>query len=208
MVFLINYQQLANTRNVSAFGGELEARLNLKFGLSLMGHFGFFLGSQTTSNGTDEEPVAELLLHAAGIQGGLQLAYQTKLTKTVGFIASLGALYVGTKLVGIVSYQGDATLPAKDINNKEIDQKAPTWDGSKQEPRSPDLDPNGDPGPIAPGYLQLDLTLQFVNLFDHFDFIIRGKNITGAFTPSYDAGDPFLYPRKGLELMAFIRVHY
>ncbi len=194
------YQQLTNDElGFSSLGGEVELRLFPFKGIELLANFGIALATRTLENGDKER-----LFYSAGLYGSLSASYRHKMGKESAFLASLGLLYTGTKLVGGASYQREDYLPATDVG-KDKAQKAPHWSMNK-DPRIPAERP--ELGPISPGYMKLHVTLQFLKLFGHLDWAIRAQNILGAFSDSYDASDPFLYPQTKFELLTWVKLHY
>lgn len=185
------FQQLTNLETgYTTLGFEVEGRLFPGNGFELKAHFGLALATRVNSDGDTER-----LLGGAGVQGGILATYKVRF-----FRISLGALYVGSKLVPEFAYAGGATLPAANLIGQNTSKPAPGWAG-KDDPRgTPEIAPRVD------GYLQLHLTLQFQQLFGHFDLVVQARNLQGLAGNSYDAGPAFLYPHTRTEFLLWLKM--
>lgn len=198
------YRQLINREEgYTSLGGEIEARLFPIKGFQVRGFFGLAISSEVI----DEEGNTDRLPYAAGLYGGLDATYRYKF-----FRISLGVLYTGSKIAPIdtqaypesrFGLQGQ--LPLRGLRNQDTAQPIPQWQANNSDhPRAP----TPDDIPRADGTFKLHLTVQFLELFNHFDLAIRAQNILGLAVDGYDAGNPLLAPQKRFELMAWLRFRY
>lgn len=198
------YRQLINReQGYTSLGGEIEARLFPIKGFQVRGFFGLAISSEVIN----EEGDTDRLPYAAGLYGGLDATYRYKF-----FRISLGLLYTGSKIAPIDTqtypesrFVVQGQLPKRGLPNEDQAQPVPQWQANNSNhPRAPTVDDI----PRADGSLKLHLTLQFLNLFNHFDLVLRAQNILGLGVDAYDAGNPLLAPQKRFELMAWLRFRY
>ena len=193
------YQQLQNSaQGFNSLGGEAEFRLFPIGGFELIASFGLFFATRTATDNQGQE-FLERLTHSAGLTATLLATYRVRVFQKTDLIASLGLLYVGSKFTDPSAFRGVGTIPTRFLPDSTQPVNVPNW--------SQGQDPRGE-FPQANGYVHLNLTLQLVNLFEHVDLVLRFNNLLGAAMPSYDAGDPFLYPHQGTEFMMWLRFRY
>lgn len=198
------YRQLINReKGFMALGGEVEARLYPIRNFEVRGFFGISITSEEVNDNGD----TDRLPYGAGLYGGLNATYRYRL-----FRISLGLLYTGSKIAPTLlgpypesRFNVQGKLPAKDLPAESKSQPVPGWKADhSNHPRAP----TPDDIPRADGNLKLHLTLQFLNLFDHFDLVVRAQNILGLGMDFYDAGNPLLAPQKRFELLTWLRFKY
>lgn len=198
------YRQLINReQGYTSLGAEIEARLFPIQGFELRGFFGLAISSEVI----DQDGNTDRLPYAAGLYGGFNATYRYRF-----FRVSLGLLYTGSKVAPVDSrnypesiFNVQGTLPVKGLPNNDTAQPVPTWKADNSDhPRAP----SPEDIPRADGYLRLDLTIQFLELFQHFDLAIRAQNFLGLAMNAYDAGNPLLAPQKRFELLMWMRFRY
>ena len=174
------YQQKDNAIDLVTWGGEVEVRLYPIKGLNIIGSFGLFLGEDNQGNA---------LKFAARWMGSVRASYRYRFFQISG-----GALFVGPKEVPPLGFSmPNSTLPAANTN-KDKDVAVPSWGV------------DNDPSTSAPFYVQTYLTVQFLRIFGHLDFILRATNL--ATMDIYDASDILLMPQQRFDVMGWIRVRY
>ncbi len=189
-----NYRQLINQlEGRTSLGGELEARLFPLAGLEMRGFFGLSLATEPI----DDQGTIDRTSYASALYAGLNATYRYKL-----FRASLGFFYLGSKLLPLTNFSMWGTLPPEALENGTAGTPVPSWTFKKHP-----LAPGEEDIPRADAQFRLSLTLQFLQLFEIFDIVVRAQNILGAAMPFYDAGTPLLYPQKGFELFLWIRIN-
>jgi hypothetical protein len=68
------------------------------------------------------------------------------------------------------------------------------------------LDIPTDPSIETPWYVQTFLTVQFLDILGHLDFVVRLSNLLNL--DIYDASDILFVPQKKFDVTAWIRVKY
>lgn len=175
-----SYTQKLNSTSLTTYGGEMELRLFPVRGLHIFANFGVYLGQ--TNDGKE-------LTFAANWTGSIRASYRYR-----WFRIAAGALFVGRKRVPGRSFSMPGgylpkadTTPAKEI-------PVPSWTAAN------------DPVTETPFYVDTFASIQFLNILNHLDIVLRVNNILN--THIYDANDILLTPRKKFEAMAWIRLHY
>jgi outer membrane receptor protein involved in Fe transport len=188
------YHQLINRENgYTSLGGEIEARLFPLYGFEARAFFGIALATEVIN----EQGDADRMPYSAGLYSGLEATYRYEF-----FRASLGLLYTGSKIAPVTSFDIKGNLPVRGLVDADQAKPIPNWSANSH-PRAPSVEEI----PRAEGYIKLHITIQFLNLFKHFDLSLRAQNIL-FMGDAYDAGNPLLYPQKRFEFLAWLNFHY
>ncbi len=183
------YIQKENASALWAYGGEAELRLFPVRGLHIYATGGLFFGRYD-----DGRP----LTFASNWSTSLRVSYRYKF-----FQVALGVQLLGPKKVPArgFSLPGAVLPPEKTGLKKPV--PAPNW-SEKNDPSLQTVSVLfGNELPVS---IHSFAAIQFLRILGHLDIVLRVDNLLNA--QLYDANDILLTPRKGIDVMAWIRLRY
>lgn len=191
-----DYKQKGNISNLTTFGGELEMRMYLVKGLSVLGSFGLFFGHQGTL-----DSVKGPLYYSPQWQGNLAASYRFK-AGPVGLSFALGAQLTGPKAVPAKSFNPVNSRFPTGLNGERIG--VPSWTNSQTEANQRGVP--FDPTLESPLSVRTYLTVQVTDIVKHFDVALRLTNLLNR--DNYDANDLLLYPQEKFNMMIWVKTKY
>jgi hypothetical protein len=192
----VDFKQKDNTSALTTFGAELELRMYIVRGLSVLASGGVFFG-HSGALGAAEGP----LYYSPQWQANLTASYRFQVAR-LEMIVALGAQIMGPKALPAKAFTPlNSRFGVADPSGQRLG--VPFWTGNLDETK--DGTPY-DPTLETPISVRTFLNFQVNKILGHFDIVLRLTNLLNR--DNYDADDLLLYPQETFNAMLWLRAHY